>query len=298
MRCNLDCAYCYISDRPLKKSGELRSIDILQLMRTLDATNKIFLIEFTGGEPFLVPNIIEACMEITKKHYVGIVTNLTCDNIQEFAEKINPKRVYRIAMSMHIKELERHNLVEKVINNFLLCQRKGMNIDARIVAYPPLLNEAQEYRNFFKNKGIDIKFKIFHGKYNGKVYPKSYNDEEIEGFGFNRSEINKYYQYQGICNAGFNVGMVGPNGDIHLCNRNKSETTGNICKKIEFKKYLVMCPVRYCGYKFKQYQPYLFQIALEQNSTIFKKIVPIVHCFFWLSYDLTRRLIGKLKKML
>ncbi len=199
MRCNLDCVYCYTYCSSLKKSGELHPIDIPALIRTLDATNKIFKIGFAGGgEPFLVPNIIEACMKITKKHYVGFVTNLTCDNIEGFAKKVNLERVFRIGMSIQIKELERHNLIEKVINNFLLCQRKGMNIDARVVAYPALSSEAEKYRIFFKKKGIDIKFKLFYGKYNDKAYPKSYNDEEIEGFSFNRTEINKYYQYQGM----------------------------------------------------------------------------------------------------
>ena len=238
-------------------------------------------------------------MEITKKHYVEMVTNLTSDNVVEFAEKINPERVSHIATSVHIKELERHNLTEKVINNILLCQRKGMNIHARIVAYPPLFSEAEKYRIFFNKKGIDIQFKPLFGKYNGKLYPRSYNDEEIEGFGFNRAQIKEYYRYQGICNAGFNAGVVVPNGDIYPCHhKNKSEILGNIYKEIKFSKYLTVCPLRYCKCPLKQFDPYLFQRALEQNSSIFKKIVPVVRWFPGLGYNLSRRLMRKLKEIL
>ena len=60
-------------------------------MGSINKTNKIFKIEFTGGEPFLIPNIIEACEELTKKHYIEIISNFTSDRITEFCRVRSPE---------------------------------------------------------------------------------------------------------------------------------------------------------------------------------------------------------------
>ena len=110
-RCNLNCHYCFQFDSEAKRYGEIYKIDIPAVIKTLNKTNKVFRIGFVGGEPFLVPNMVEACTEITKKHYIAFNTNLTSSNIKEFSEKIDPKRVIHIVASLHIKELEKHNLL-------------------------------------------------------------------------------------------------------------------------------------------------------------------------------------------
>lgn len=279
-RCNLNCLYCGRHDSLNKESGELPKINIPALIRSLDKANKIFKIRFTGGgEPFLVPNIVEACLEITKEHYVGFNTNLTCDNVQELADKIDPEKVANINASVHIKELEKHNLVERFIRNYLFCKRKGINIVVSFVAYPPIVDEVEKYRVFFKEKGIPINFSFFGGFYNGKEYPRSYTEKEIEQFDLNKIWMRRYYEFQGICNAGFNAGIVNPDGSIYPCFSMARETMGNIYDKIEFKKYLVICPVKYCGCQLKNIDPYLFKKALEKNLTMHRKIMPFANYF-------------------
>jgi len=279
-RCNFNCLYCFSHDDPQKKSGELPKINIPELIRSLDEANKVFKIRFTGGgEPFLVPNIVEACLEITKKHYVGFNTNLICDNVKDFAEKIDPERVANINASLHIKELEKYNLVERFVSNYLLCERKGINIVASSVAYPPLADEAEKYRIFFKEKGIPVNFSFFQGSFNGKEYPRSYTEKEIEQFGLSRLWLKKNYEYQGICNAGFNAGIVDPDGSIHPCFSMTKETLGNIYDKIEFKKHLVICPVKRCSCQLKNIDPYIFKKALEENLTLPGKIMPFAAYF-------------------
>ena len=294
-RCNLKCVYCISHDADNEAKELPPPINIPALLRTLDEANKTFKIRFTGGEPFLIPNFVEACIKITEKHYIGINTNLACNNVEEFAEKVNPERVTNINASIHIKELERCNLIEKVIDNFLLCKKKGFNIVSSVVAYPPLLREIEKYKNFFNEKGIKLNFSFFIGEYNGKEYPKSYTDEEIEKFGLNKIWLKKYYQYRGICNAGYNVGMVNSSGDVQPCFY-IAETMGNVYEKITFKKNLTMCPVKHCTCPVKQIDPYLFKRSLEENSTFFKKIIPIVKFPSVAIPKLLRKLGSKIKK--
>ena len=152
--CNLNCSYCIQAILRNKDiiSGKISKIDISTLQKTLSDTNKIFKIDFSGGEPFLVPNIIEACIELTKNHFVSIWTNLTSERVKEFIEKINPERVPLINASLHIKELEKHNLVDKFISNFHLFKKNGFNIRALEVADPHIINEAKKYKKFLKKK--------------------------------------------------------------------------------------------------------------------------------------------------
>lgn len=159
-------------------------------MNTLNQTNKIFRIGFTGGEPFLCSNIVDACVEITKKHYISF-TNLISKNIKGFFEKIDSERIIRIHASLHIKELERLNLLDRYIENFLLCKEKGFDILAQEVGYPPLLGEVEKYKKFFKEKGIELSFTPFYGEYNGNIYPGAYTKQELELFCLDMKDIVK-----------------------------------------------------------------------------------------------------------
>lgn len=277
-RCNLNCLYCDSHGSPLKRKGRNPEINIPALIRTLERSGKIFKIRFTGGgEPFLIPNIIEACIEITRKHYVGFNTNLTCGNVREFAEKIDPERVANVNLSLHIEELERLNLIERVTDNYSICKKRGINIVASAVAYPPLLPKVEKYRKFFKEQGITVNFTYFMGVYENKVYPRSYTEEEIDAFDLNRDWLKKHYQYRGLCNAGYNAAMVDPDGNVFPCEGIR-KSLGNIYEGIVFNQSLAACPVRHCTCPLKQYDPYLFRKALRENSSIAGKAVPLIKC--------------------
>jgi len=237
------------------------NINIIHLRNALDKTNKIHKINLTGGEPFLVRNIVDLCVEITKKHFVACSTNLTSDKIKEFAEKINPLKVIFINASCHIKELERLNLLDKYIDNFNLCKGKGFNILATELAYPPLLSEVEKYKKFFKEKGIELGFAQFCGEYNGRHYPEAYTDEEIKGFGLEKAPDIKMLKSKGkICNAGYNVCVVSSNGTVRPC-QGIDEIMGSIFNKIKFKKELIRCPRENCECPLSC-DSYLFEKAL------------------------------------
>ncbi len=268
-RCNLNCKYCFDHDKDIKKTGEVPKINIPSLIRTLNKTNKIFKINFVGGgEPFLIPNLIEACKEITKKHYVSFQTNLTSIKIKELCERINPKRVTHIHTSLHIKELERLNLMNRLIENFQLCMERGFNIYAREIAYPPLASEVKEYTKFFKENNIELIFSHFVGVYNGKKYPAAYTKEETKIFGFDyKKSVETHKQTGKLCNAGYNAGIVDTQGNIIRCSKVK-ENLGNIYQDIKFKDNLFKCSIEFCGCPLKIYDPYLFEKALKENKIL------------------------------
>lgn len=247
------------------------NINVPALMRALDASQKTFKISLTGGEPFLVPNFIEVCRAITKKHYITLFSNLTSSEIKAFSETIDPRQVLEICGSLHIKELERRRLLERYIENFTLLREKGFNVKAQVVAYPDILSKVEKYRLYFKKKGVSIEFLPFRGRYRWKQYPKSYTEQEIEIFGFGTSQnshtdiIKCFYQRGKICNAGYNVGVAFPSGDIQTCFL-IGQSLGNVFTKIEFKKNLIKCPFKYCSCPLNIYDLYLFKKALRKNK--------------------------------
>ncbi len=263
-QCNLECNYCIAGIRYVSEIfTKTDNINISALKNTLNDSNKIYRITFSGGEPLLVPNIVELCSELTKKHFIGLTTNLTSKKVKDFAEKINPERVLSIVASCHIKELERLNLLSRYIDNFLLCKNRGFTIWAIEVGYPPLLKEVDKYKKYFLEKGIDLTFCPYMGTYKGKIYPDSYSENEVKILGLREKDINRFYQYGKLCNAGYNVGIINPNGDITYCSFiNKS--LGNIYEGIKFNDKLIRCPFKFCNCPVNMYDPYLFRKAISE----------------------------------
>ena len=266
-QCIMNCEYCS-SGRGVTR-GPRASIDIPNLIKTLDKTNKIFRIGISGGgEPFLVPNLVDACLEITKKHYLSFNSNFAEKGVRDFIQRIDPKRVLYVIASCHIKALERRNLLETFFDNYLLAKEKGINIQAVEVAYPALMPEIDKYRELFASKGIQLDFNEFCGRYNDKDYPKSYTDEELDAFGFTRPTVNTHYpdsdKQKRLCNAGYNVAYVNSQGDITPCEPIK-RIIGNIYEKIEFQKDIMLCPFKSCSCPLYLYDEKLFLKAKNEN---------------------------------
>jgi hypothetical protein len=261
-QCNLECDYC-ILEKANRHISNTYNINISALKNTLNNSNKIYRIDFTGGEPFLAPNIVEACIELTKKHFIAFNTNLTSKKVEEFAEKINPERVFFITASCHIKELERMNLLSRYIHNFFYFKNRGFNIRAIEVGYPPLLKEVDKYKRFFLDKGIYLTFCPYMGMYKGKSYPKSYSEKEVKIFDLEEFNFNQCYPLGQYCNAGYNVGLVKQNGDISYCIA-IDKSLGNIYEGIKFNDKLVRCPTKFCNCPVNMYLPYLFRKAISE----------------------------------
>ena len=265
-RCNLDCEYCFgkITDPSVK----VNSIDIESLMTTIKATGKIFRISFTGGEPTMVPNFIQAVKAITEKHFVSFNTNLITKNLLKIIGKVDPKRILHIHASLHYDELTKNNLLATFINNFKLLQKNGFNIYAEAVAYPSLNNRVHELESFLKLSEIIFEYAPFYGKFENKIYPESYTKAELKLFNLSDEDIGNFIQKGEPCIAGYNAAVVFSNGDIYPCHQIK-EKMGNIYNRINLYDELVHCSSKKCGCPLNIYDDYLFEksIAEIENQT-------------------------------
>lgn len=188
--CFLQCDYCATGARMFNKKM-VREIDIPRLLATLEASNLKFRISFTGGgEPMVVPNIIEACIAITGDHYLSLNTNLVARDMRPFAEKIDPAKVVEIVASLHLHELERTKNIDRYIDNFLMCKNAGHPIWATAVATPAIFADLDRFQQIFRDAGIVIGFAPFNGIFEGRSYPNSYTKADRIRLGFDTEIVD------------------------------------------------------------------------------------------------------------
>ncbi len=255
--------FLYRQQRKMR-DNKMPPMDARALLKSLEKTGRIFRVGISGGgEPLLIPNIVDACVTLSKKHYIAINTNLTSLRVREMAERIDPARM-EFHASLHIKELERRKLLDRYIENYLLCRERGFIINAQEVAHPSMMPEVDNYRKLFGERGVEISFGEFKGEYLGKTYPDSYTDEEIGCFGLKQGSSRDIYRQKGkYCNAGYNVAYAGPDGLVMPC-ADIHEHMGHIYGGFHFQKNIRKCPVEICGCPFNEYDKPLFWLALSE----------------------------------
>ena len=168
-----------------------------------------------------------------------------------------------------IKELERLRLTDRYASNFLLCKTAGFLIGAAEVAHPSLARQVTKYTTEFRERGVDIRFDPFIGEYEGRKYPEAYTEEEIELFNLDPVSdygIKAFYQKGKMCNAGYNVAVVTPNGHIRACDLSRDDL-GSVYTGIKFKKDLTICPFRFCWCPLNIYDGYLYRKALAGQQS-------------------------------
>lgn len=257
--CNLNCDYCTI---PKIREGVLGPIDIQKVIKKLNSFNKTFLINFTGGEPFLVPNFTDLVYEITKKHYVTIDTNFSLKEAHsEFLNKINPERVLQIRFSIHVSEMERLGL--KLQDSFSLAkkfQKKGFRIRGIYVAYPPIFKRLKEDIESFKKYMIDVDIRPFKGEFENKRYPLdkkiSYSKQEMRLMckldPKVRERIKRTKPQKLLCNAGSTAFFIDHKYNVFPC-LDIRRCLGNFFDD-NWKNYggVIRCPKKYCSCLIKE----------------------------------------------
>ena len=269
MRCFLDCEYCGTNNSGIRFKGDVAPIQIDRLMQALEATGLVFRISFTGGgEPFMVPNLREACQALVGKHFISFNSNLVHKSVGPFFSVMAPDRILQVHASCHIKALERAGLLDLFADNYRLCQQRGIPIHAEEVGHPSLIPEADNYRELFRAKGVALHFGAYAGPYQGKNYPDAYTDGELKVLGLEKTARTAHETHRGsrvfMCNAGYNVAIVQPNGDIFPCDHIRKRM-GNIYEKIEFAPRMRACPVAWCTCPLFDYDPMLFTAARGRN---------------------------------
>jgi MoaA/NifB/PqqE/SkfB family radical SAM enzyme len=253
--------------RALNHPTKMPPVDVPALLKALENTGKVFRVTFTGGgEPLLIPNIVEAARALAEKHYLSFNTNLTSPRFKDLVKEVPREKLF-IHASFHTRELERKKLMGRFIENFRFGQERGIEIYAQEVAHPSLLPDVEHYRGMLRDNGIVLSFGPFHGEYQGRTYPASYTEEEIQGFNLGRKGAKgaQFSQKGNLCNAGYNAVSANGDGQLTPC-RDVRENLGNMFGEIRFQPEVRRCPVDACTCPVNFYDEPLFKLALSERK--------------------------------
>lgn len=131
--CNFDCAYCAKTDeKPISFNVD----------EFIEAAAKVFpgpyRIAITGGEPLMMPWMIELCRKIGEAgNSIEMQTNFSI-NAREFVDNMDPSYIDIIETSFHpdARVRWRSRAIEKFVENFLYARGKGFNITTWLIDDP------------------------------------------------------------------------------------------------------------------------------------------------------------------
>lgn len=224
--CNFRCRYCFCSERKLAREHPLCGRHPpRRIARSFDRTGREWTILMTGGEPFLYPDFIDLCLELSKKHLIALNTNLSTANVARFADEVDPRRVVLVNAAFHSEELERRRRNGDFLKHVRHFQEKGFPLCLEYVAYPPRFNRIDRDLRRLEEAGVRfVNLKVFRGIYGGRQYPASYSFSQREVFqirGLDDREvefIDKRFSYFGkLCDAGRNSLFMEISGNLRRC---------------------------------------------------------------------------------
>jgi MoaA/NifB/PqqE/SkfB family radical SAM enzyme len=255
-RCNFTCEYCFYTKEYLAvENPKVGKYSPQHIAEKFNKTGQEWYIYLNGGEPFLYPKFNELCEELTQKHYISINSNISTSNCIDFADRIDPKKVYSIEASLHIEEREQRNGLKRYLKNFLNFQEKGFPIQVVYVTYPDLFDRIEDDIHMLKSEGIKIiNLKVFRGYYKLKYYPQSYTEHQreiIEKHALDKNEINileESLSYFGKkCGAGYDFFLMDPEGDVRRCS-SSAKSYGNFFEgTFKIDKQARACPFLQCS---------------------------------------------------
>ncbi len=243
--CNFKCHYC--CSTPQNRIESI--IPTHKIIETLKATKKQWRIAITGGEPFIYPNFIELCKELTKHYKIRLETNLSINSskVREFVNNVDTNMVDNMNISTHIEERERRNGVDEFIKNLSLLKKEKYKFLVSYVLHPQLIERFVKDFEYFQAAGIKLVPKPYKGIYKEKIYPEAYSEREKKLLSEYNTEFQIYpFNSLGIkCNAGRTLIRMDENGIFKRCVSEPTEL-GDVYKGVKLYDSAKACKVKQC----------------------------------------------------
>lgn len=171
-KCNLNCYYCL-------QNADTRMAKCTPVNCSFaQKAESPMLFHLTGGEPFLVPNLIDLVNELQSMgHYVSMNTNLI-HSPREFSECVNKEHFLFINGSYHY--MYRKELIKPYIRNYMYLREAGIFTYATIVMLPDLFDDLLSVADKLISNGVCVLPKLMRGRDNGRQYPRDYDSTQIE----------------------------------------------------------------------------------------------------------------------
>ncbi|HXK82228.1 MAG TPA: radical SAM protein [Bacteroidales bacterium] len=222
-KCNFSCSYC------VNKQGfnefETPVFSPEEIAGFFKNTSKEWLILITGGEPFTYPNFAEVCQKLAENHYLQITSNLSLPEVYDFADIVNPQKVFMLSASFHSLERKEKAAREEFFNKCNYLKNKGFNVVVNYITHPDSMDKMEEEIACINNKGFETFAIILRGMVGEKSYPEAFSENDMKiikphviDFDIEtKAAFGKLNYYGHKCEAGSKYFFVKPNGDVSRC---------------------------------------------------------------------------------
>lgn len=248
--CNFLCGYCsnaetgaVLDKKQLNFYREQENLDkLVSFFNTHSDENNKWLISFTGGEPFLAPNLDYLAKELTKAgHKVCFYTNLSVplhNKNYSWLNQDSAKQVEYFMCSLHPEWLPRET---EFFDRIAQLKEWGVNPIVRFVGHPRLLGMLGP----LQKRCDDIGITFYPTTLFSKRYPQAYTDKEKELLQSFMKGYSSLIQLEGgldvadmKCRAGSLVfaSNISEGGDIRPCISANKPVIGNILRN-ELKEF-------------------------------------------------------------
>jgi len=169
--CNLECSNCYIESSP--KNDELSYITLQDVSPYLKEIKEkkweIDTIGFTGGEPFLNPNIIQILSNVLENGFNALVLTNAFNVIKrwekpllELKDQFKDKLRLRVSLDHYTKEIHEKergiDTFEKTLKTmkWLFENHFSLSVAGRSLLNEDQIKATEGYQNLLRDKGINI----------------------------------------------------------------------------------------------------------------------------------------------
>lgn len=234
--CNLRCLHCYVCENVNSICMNQLYLEKDRIFKLIDEMENMGVVEviFTGGEPFLHPNIFEILEYATSKNL--IVTLLTNANFlydPEVVKKLIGLNLFDIRVSIYGLE-NNHDMMTNVKGSFnksftaLKNIRDILGIGTAVYVVTNLnYDDHNEVLSLFTNEGINVSI-------NSTLVPTSKGNLSPLDLRISPQKYNQLITQHNIplsgtnCTAGISRFRICPNGDLNPCELIPNIKFGNI----------------------------------------------------------------------
>ena len=225
--CNYRCPYCF--HQPAGFNHDQK--EFLQWQQLLDVIlakikRPLYLVIGPCGEPLVLPEwwpVVRNILKMTNVKTLCFVSNLSVP-IANFMDGIDASKI-GVKASLHPTQYKDDKDLHFFIDQAIYLKNAGAHIVVNYVLAPYQLKDFPKYRNMFNKVGIQFTANVCREIYDGKVYPESYTEEELDlmkGFLSSEPFIFDYQSHRKNplgepCAAGKDCIYVTLDGSVYNC---------------------------------------------------------------------------------
>jgi MoaA/NifB/PqqE/SkfB family radical SAM enzyme len=290
--CNFRCAYCFFPPAMLGEKLVVHGSPS-DWEDAFAATGRRWLLHVTGGEPFVYPGFVELCERLTRRHVLSINTNLSHRAVDDFAARVDPRRVHYVHAAVHPDERRRRGGLEAFVARVHALRDRGFTVLVSVVMTPDAIAEFPAVDRTLRRDRIVALPKAARGTWDGRWYPDAYTATErtaIAGWidaarpAYAREWtamgeaptiamlsddrlLDTLPDYRGrLCGSGHTFVRIDPDGTVLRCG--SGEQLGNVlARSVQLHDGPTACDTSYCPYFCEKYtRPPFVPAAVNRPS--------------------------------